>query len=51
MYPILYPTTEFSDTGIMQQYQEETSDSANRVASIGYSWTRKASLHHVVFYS
>ena len=41
MYPVLYPTTEFSDTGIMTQYRDETSDATNRVTSIGFSWTRK----------
>ena len=41
IYPVLYPTTEFSDTGIMTQYQGETGDETNRVTSIGYSWTRK----------
>ena len=46
MYPHLYPTTEFSDTGIMETYkwkhkQNDTKDDTNRVVSIGLSWTRK----------
>ncbi len=41
MYPHLYPTADFTDTGIQQHYQHTYSDNANRVVSIGYSWTRK----------
>ena len=41
MYPHLYPTTDFTDTGIQEHYQHTYSDNANRVLSIGYSWTRK----------
>ena len=46
MYPHLYPTNEFSDTGIMETYkwnhkQHGTKDDTNRVVSIGLSWTRK----------
>ena len=46
MYPHLYPTNEFSDTGIMETYKwnhklHGTKDDTNRVVSIGLSWTRK----------
>ena len=41
MFPHLYPTTDFTDTGIMQHYRDRTGDETNRVCSIGYSWTRK----------
>ena len=41
MYPWLYPTTAFTDTGILEYYRERTGDTANRVCSIGQSWTRK----------
>ena len=41
MFPHLYPRSEFTDTGIMMRYQEDTSDDTNRVCSIGQSWTRK----------
>ena len=35
MFPHLYPTSQFTDTGILQQYMEETADHTNRVVSIG----------------
>ena len=41
MLPHLYPTTDFTDTGILQHYQEQSEDDTNRVCSIGLSWTRK----------
>ena len=41
MFPHLYPTADFTDTGILQHYQDVHSDNTNRVASIGLSWTRK----------
>lgn len=41
MFPVLYPETEFADTGILQTYQHESNDTSNRVVSIGRSWTRK----------
>jgi hypothetical protein len=41
MYPYLYPTTNFTDTGILQHYQHVQADDTNRVLSIGLSWTRK----------
>ena len=41
MYPHLYPTADFTDTGIQEHYQHTYSDNSNRVLSIGYSWTRK----------
>ena len=41
MYPVLYPTTDFTDTGIMEHYKAKTADSTSRVVSIGLSWTRK----------
>ena len=41
MFPWLYPTTDFTDTGILQHYQHKYGDDSNRVVSIGYSWTRK----------
>ena len=41
MFPYLYPTTDFTDTGILQHYTHETGDNTNRVCSIGQSWTRK----------
>ena len=41
MYPHLYPTTEFTDTGILASYKTDSEDTSNRVLSIGYSWTRK----------
>ena len=39
MFPRLYPTSHFVDTGIMDNYSAD--DDSNRVVSIGYSWTRK----------
>ena len=39
--PVLYPSTEFTDTGILQHHMEQYGDSTNRVMSIGTSWTRK----------
>ena len=42
MFPILYPTTDFTDTGIKEHYQHEADDDTNRVISIGLSFTRKA---------
>ncbi len=41
MYPHLYPTTDFTDTGILQHYKHITGDDTNRICSIGLSWTRK----------
>ena len=41
MFPHLYPTTDFTDTGIMEHYLHQTGDTTNRVCSIGLSWTRK----------
>ena len=41
MFPHLYPTTDFTDSGILQHYQHEHADDTNRVCSIGLSWTRK----------
>ena len=41
MFPVLYPTTDFTDTGIIDHYVARTKDSTNRVVSIGLSWTRK----------
>ena len=42
MFPILYPTTDFTDTGIREHYQHGADDDTNRVISIGLSFTRKA---------
>jgi len=41
MFPHLYPSTAFTDTGILQHYQHSQGDDTNRVVSIGASWTRK----------
>ena len=41
MFPHLYPTTEFSDTGRLSMYRQESPDDTLRVFSIGYSYTRK----------
>ena len=41
MVPWLYPTTDFTDTGILQHYMHQTGDNTNRTVSIGLSWTRK----------
>eukprot|EP00959_Pyramimonas_sp_CCMP1952_P047217 985433-Pyramimonas_sp.AAC.1 len=41
MYPVLYPTTDFTDTGIMGHCYAQTQDSTNRVVFIGLSSTRK----------
>ena len=41
MFPHLYPTGDFTDTGILQHYQAVHGDNTSRVASIGLSWTRK----------
>ena len=40
-YPHLYPTTDFTDTGILTHYKDEIEDDSTRVLSIGQSWTRK----------
>jgi hypothetical protein len=42
MFPHLYPSTDFTDTGIMEHYLHKSGDDTNRVVSIGLSWTRKA---------
>ena len=42
MFPVLYPTTDFTDTGIREHYSDTHNDDTNRVISIGLSWTRKA---------
>ena len=42
MYPVLYPTTDFTDTGILAHYKETYGDDTNRICSIGLSWTKKA---------
>ena len=41
MYPHLYPSTDFTDTGILRHYRDQGGDSTHRVVSIGLSWTRK----------
>ena len=41
MYPVLYPSTDFSDTGILDHYKTESDDHSVRVVSIGRSWTRE----------
>ena len=41
MFPHLYPTGDFTDTGILAHYQATYGDNTTRVASIGLSWTRK----------
>ena len=41
MFPVLYPLTEFTDTGILQHYRNQHDDDSNRILSIGHSWTRK----------
>ena len=40
--PYLYPTTDFTDTDILANYQKASKDYTHRVVSIGLSWTRKA---------
>ena len=41
MCPHLYPTTDFTDTGIQEHDRHSYSDNSNTVLSIGYSWARK----------
>ena len=41
MFPVLYPTTDFTDTGIREHYQHDHNDDRNRVISVGLSYTRK----------
>jgi len=41
MFPVLYPTTDFTDTGIREHYKHHHNDDSNRVISIGLSWTHK----------
>ena len=41
MYPVLYPSTDFTDSGILAHYKDTYGDDTNRVLSIGSSWTRK----------
>ena len=41
MFPVLYPTTDFTDTGIREHYKHHHDDDTNRVVSIGLSFTRK----------
>ena len=52
IWPHLYPTTDFTDTGIMEHYRDQSkgNDKTNRVVSIGLSWTRKV-LSSVRIYS
>jgi hypothetical protein len=41
MFPVLYPETAFSDTGILKHYKDDSGDQSARIVSIGRSWTRK----------
>ena len=41
MYPVLYPETAFTDTGILDTYRDESGDATVRTVSIGHSWTLK----------
>ena len=41
MFPHLYPTADFTDTGILAHYQATHGDNSSRIASIGLPWTRK----------
>ena len=41
MYPVLYPETAFTDTGILETYRDESGDTTVRTVSIGHSWTMK----------
>ena len=41
MFPVLYPTTDFTDTGIREHYAHLHNDDTNRVISVGLSYTRK----------
>ena len=41
MYPVLYPETAFTDTGILETYRDESGDTTRRTVSIGHSWTTK----------
>ncbi len=38
--PYLYPTTDFTDTGILGNYRTASADYTQRVVSTGLSWTR-----------
>ena len=40
-FPHLYPTTAFTDTDLLEHYQDTTDGLTNRVCSIVQSWTRK----------
>ena len=42
MYPHLYPTARFTDSGIRSHVRAEIEDGPARVVSIARSWTRKA---------
>ena len=58
MYPVLYPETAFTDTGILQTYRDESGDKTVRTVSIGHSWTIKVcsgvraygESHHLSFF-
>ena len=58
MYPVLYPETAFTDTGILKTYRDESGDRTVRTVSIGHSWTIKVcsgvraygESHHLVFF-
>ena len=58
MYPVLYPETAFTDTGILQTYRDESGDRTVRTVSIGHSWTIKVcsgvraygESHHLAFF-
>ena len=39
--PHLYPSTDFTDTGILEHHQHQSAHDANRTVSVGLSWTRK----------
>ena len=41
LFSVLYPTGDFTDTGIFDQYLARSGDETSRVVSIGLSWTRK----------
>ena len=42
IYPVLYPNTEFSDTGALEHHRMATGDTSVWVVSIARSFTRNA---------
>lgn len=41
MFPVLYPTSDFTDTDILAHHRDTSGDISNRIVSIAQPWIRK----------